>query len=577
MSHQIIQGDNVATLKTLEDNSIDSIITDPPYGIEFLGKDWDTNTGAVETWQECLRVLKPGGYLLAFSAARTYHHLATNIESVGFEIRDQLMWLYASGFPKAQDIGKAIQRRQGVEETMSIEEYEKLTGVTNLPKGNDTFGHNNDTDGQKSAGLSGTITIPTSPEAQQWSGWKTALKPAHEPIVMARKPFKGSTIDNVLKHGVGALNIDESRVSYEGEADFKEYVNNIKGPLERSTATHGDNIGMHEGKTGFKAQKGRVVLPQGGANGLSRLTFGEGETSNEDSFKQYTPNEQGRFPSNVIGEVEGYQKYFYCPKVSRRERHCGFEQVPDPLENYSQGDVKNHPLWDPSIGTNLQRLKHKIMEHNRDLGKKDPLAHIPANPEGMWDDGVQFQERKQKQDPLAHIPTPFGDVQGAYQDGERFAAKHQKLQLGDSAPQGQRRCSKDSYERWQQSIEYRKGGKPDPLAHIKTGGNFGDALKGDGEMWGKHQSKNVGNNHPTVKPVALMRWLINLVTPKNSKVLDPFSGSGSTGMAAVELGHEFIGCELDPNYVEIAQKRIAGWNKPQPKDSTFEDIFDASE
>ena len=113
MSYKIIQGDNIATLKTYPDYHFDSIVTDPPYGIAFLGKDWDNNTGAVETWEECLRVLKPGGHLLAFSAARTYHHLATNIEGVGFDIRDQLMWLYASGFPKAQDIGKAIERREG--------------------------------------------------------------------------------------------------------------------------------------------------------------------------------------------------------------------------------------------------------------------------------------------------------------------------------------------------------------------------------------------------------------------------------------------------------------------------------
>ena len=345
MAHYTIHtGDNQLILDPYPDCHFDAIITDPPYGIEFLGKDWDANTGAINTWRQCMRVLKPGGYLLAFSAARTYHHLASNIESVRFEIRDQLMWLYASGFPKAQDIGKAIDRR----------------------------------------GADGT----------EWAGWKTALKPAHEPIVMARKPFKGSTIDNVLQHGVGALNIDESRIPYAGEADFEEYVHNIKGPLERSTATHGDNVGMFDGNTGFKAQKGKVVLPQGGANGLSRLTFGEGETSNEDSFLSYTPNEQGRFPSNVMGEIEGYQKYFYCPKVSRRER------------------------------------------------------------------------------------MPF-------------------------------------------------------------------------------------NNHPTVKPVALMRYLIQLVVPKNSIILDPFTGSGSTGMAATELGHTFVGCELDPRYVAIAKRRIEGWLKPQ--------------
>jgi len=327
-TYTIHTGDNQQILDLYPNDHFDAIITDPPYGIEFLGKDWDQNTGAINTWRQCLRVLKPGGHLLAFSAARTYHHLASNIESVGFEIRDQLMWLYASGFPKAQDVGKAIQRRQGVEE------YEGFVDTTK----NAGFGQTDHARVRAGVEWSTKETQVgkakcTSPEAQQWSGWKTALKPAHEPIVMARKPFRGSTIDNVLSHGVGALNIDATRV-------------------------------------------------------------------------------EEKFPSNVLGEVTGYQKFFYSPKISRRERHCGFEQ-----------------------------------------------------------------------------------------------------------------------------------------------------------------DQVVGNNHPTVKPVALMRYLIRLVTPPNSTVLDPFTGSGSTGLAACELGHTFVGCELDPHYVTIAKRRIEGWCKPQDH-STYKDLFE---
>lgn len=345
MNYTIMQGDNRDTLKSLNDNSVDAVITDPPYGIDFLGKNWDSNTGAIETYQECLRVLKPGGYILAFSAARTYHHLAITLEQAGFEVRDQLMWLYASGFPKAQDIGKAIDKREQ--------------------------------------------------DGSAWQGWKTALKPAHEPICMARKPYKGSCVDNVMTHGTGALNIDACRLPIEGK----------------------DTRG-------------------GGANGVSRLTFGEGETTNEDSFNSYTPNEQGRYPSNVIGEVEGYQKFFYCPKVNRKERHCGFD-----------------------------------------------TTDIPTDPSGKFD-------RTEEQQLNAN---------------ERIESKR-------------------------------------------------------------------GNNHPTVKPVALMTYLINLVTPPNSTVLDPFCGSGSTGMAAVKQGHTFIGCELDPAYVGIANKRIAAWNTSD--NDNFNNLFE---
>ena len=280
---------NQDILKSYPDNHFDSIVTDPPYGIEFLGKDWDSNTGAIETWEQCMRVLKPGGHLLAFSAARTYHHLATNIENCGFEIRDQLMWIYASGFPKAQDIGKAIQKRQGVQETKDYEWNRPVKGG----RGNGDLG--------KGKFVGDAEVVATSPEAQQWSGWKTALKPAHEPIVMARKPFKGSAIDNVLAHGTGALNIDASRVEWEQD-------------------------------------------------------------------------EAGRFPSNVFGEIEDYQKYFYCPKVSRAERHIGFESVPQPEKFNNPDEMKKHPLWDPSIGTNSHRLMTKI----RDLS----LIHIsePTRP-----------------------------------------------------------------------------------------------------------------------------------------------------------------------------------------------------
>jgi len=396
MSYRIINGDSAQELKKFKDNSIDAVVTDPPYGIEFLAKEWDSNTGAVEIWSECFRVLKPGGYLLAFSAARTYHHLATNIESVGFDIKDQIMWIYASGFPKAQDIGKAIQRRQGVEETMSLEEYEKLTGVTNLPKGNQTFGHNDDTDGQKSAGLSGRITIPTSPEAQKWSGWKTQLKPAHEPICMARKPFKGSHIDNVLKHGVGALNIDESRIPYMDAGEINP------------------------------------CIPQAGRRTAS-FSFGHKPTqSGGDGSPEFVANEKGRFPSNVIGEVEGYQKFFYCPKVSRKERNLGCE------------DIEAKPLF------------------------KD--RHRDAKALGSWAD------------------------------------------------------KRDQAHR---------------------------------------------NHHPTVKPVALMKYLVNLVTPLNTHILDPFAGSGTTGMACKELGRSFTGIEQDPAYCDIARRRISA-TKTDPKNCLFE-------
>jgi site-specific DNA-methyltransferase (adenine-specific) len=383
MKYQILQGDNRETLKTLADNSIDAIVTDPPYGIDFLGKSWDANTGALETYQECLRVLKPGGHILAFSAARTYHHLAVTLEQAGFEIRDQIMWIYSSGFPKSQDVGKQLDKKK----------------IDN-----------------------------------KWKGWGTCLKPAHEPIALARKPIKGSIKDNVLKHGVGALNIDATRIPYEDQKDIDTYLNNKRGPMERGNDEDGKNIRMFNGETGFKAVKREVTVEQD----LPEL---------------------GRFPSNVIGEIEEpYQKYFYCPKVSRKERHIGF----DPN---SQGVIIDSEVFGKTpVCLDCGKTRNGSTKHD---------GCDPAN--------IGFQERRTQ------------------------------------------------------------------------------------------RSTEVGNNHPTVKPIELMKYLIKLITPPGGIVLDPFNGSGSTGCAAVALGYEYIGCELDPNYVEITQRRIEAWTKPN---NNFETLFE---
>jgi site-specific DNA-methyltransferase (adenine-specific) len=470
MQFTIKQGMNQDILKNYPDDYFDSIVTDPPYGIEFLGKDWDKNTGAVETWQECLRVLKPGGHLLAFSAARTYHHLATNIESVGFEIRDQIMWIYGSGFPKAQDVGKNIQKRIGVEKTKP---QKGLNAFNNKGKTAPKVAFNLE---DAEYGNKKDDIITTSPEAQQWEGWKTALKPAHEPIVMARKPFKGSTIDNVLEHGVGALNIDATRIPTDDVIVCGAGTNNTFNKFNAENNIDGPG-------TGNKINPGQPKWQQ---------------------------DEQGRFPSNVLGEIPDYQKYFYCPKVSRAERHCGFEQKNIPTT--SGGMYDNHGTGKMySIGTDMKTTNNQTgsLGRMKDAYAKGSLDHIPTDSSGMFDNHYN------------------GEGQGTY-----MATKKGSLDQREKIP---------------------------------------------GQHWGERQlganDKVKGNNHPTVKPVELMKYLIKLVTPEGGRVLDPFNGSGSTGMAAVELGYEYTGCELDPNYVEIAERRIRGWYEKTRPDNNFGDLF----
>ena len=194
-AHRLHLGDCLDVLRTMPDNSVDSVVTDPPYGLSFMGKRWDYDVPSVEIWAECLRVLKPGGHLLAFAGTRTQHRMAVRIEDAGFEIRDMIAWVYGSGFPKSLDVSKAIDRAAG-------EVRPRVAGGQ---------GGANAILGARKCGeaISGEAI---SGEAQHWAGWGTALKPSLEPITMARKPLQGTVAANVLEHGTGALNVDGCRV-----------------------------------------------------------------------------------------------------------------------------------------------------------------------------------------------------------------------------------------------------------------------------------------------------------------------------------------------------------------------------
>lgn len=203
--NKLLKGDCLDLMKTLADNSIDAIVTDPPYGLEFMGKEWDKGVPALEFWVEMLRILKPGGHLLSFSGTRTYHRMAVNIEDAGFEIRDMIEWVYGSGFPKSLNIGKAVDKLQGNEREVV---GKKPIGYAGLKR------NANLTDDNWKGITEDDLGLEVTKGTSEWEGWGTALKPAHEPICMARKPLeKGLTVaENCLKWGTGGINIDESRV-----------------------------------------------------------------------------------------------------------------------------------------------------------------------------------------------------------------------------------------------------------------------------------------------------------------------------------------------------------------------------
>lgn len=406
----LLLGDCLEQLKTLPDNSIDSVVTDPPYGLAFMGKKWDYDVPSVEIWREVLRVLRPGGHLLSFGGTRTYHRMVVAIEDAGFEVRDQIMWIYGSGFPKSLNVGKAIDKQNGVD----------LEVVGKGRSGASSRAYQSEE--QTTAG-----EYEQTKSNNEWSGWGTALKPANEPIVLARKPLIGTVAQNVLKHGTGALNIDASRIGY----------------------SESENVDFS------KVQDGNIY----GGNGI----YGEAKQ------KQTTPlfKENGRWPANVIFDEEAAQ------------------------------------VLDEQSGVLRARGNKTAKDHG---GKYNATSYEFGGKETGW----------------------AGDSGGA----SRFfyvakASKRERNAGLEGMP--------------------KKIGLQAPLKTMS-----------DPRMAREQERRPNENHHPTVKPLKLMQYLVRMVTPPGGTVLDPFMGSGSTGCAAISLGFDFIGCELSPEYFEIARKRIEG-------------------
>lgn len=415
--YELRNGNCKELIKQLADNTIDAIVTDPPYELGFMGKKWDATGIAydAELWAECLRVLKPGGHLLAFSGSRTYHRMAVAIEDAGFDIRDQIMWVYGSGFPKSHDVSKAIDKMAGAER--------EITGTRIVP---DQRGGKRNSQATAENGVQSyevNITAPATDAAKEWSGWGTALKPAHEPICVARKPLIGTVAENVLQYGTGAFNIDRCRV----------------GQREKNESGWS--------QTGSKASENRAMT---GAN-----------------YERAPKNEigVGRWPANLIHDGSA-------------EVLAGFPET-----------------------------------------AKDS-AHV-RNPNG--NDGNMLSGKKAQPGIVSGYNEPRGSAARFF-----YCAKASKRDRDEG-------CGE---------LELKNTPKFDggPLIRPQTGKDNRDVM--------------ARNHHPTVKPTELMRYLCRLVTPPNGIILDPFTGSGSTGKAAILEGFRFLGFEMEPQYIEIATARI---------------------
>jgi site-specific DNA-methyltransferase (adenine-specific) len=377
----IHMGDCVTVMRTMSDQSVDAVVTDPPYELGFMGKSWDASGVAyrVEVWAECLRLLKPGGHLLAFGGSRTYHRLACAIEDAGFEIRDQIMWVYGSGFPKSLDVSKAISKTEA------------------------------------------------SDDARRWQGWGTALKPSHEPIVLARKPLDGTVAETVLTHGTGALNIDGCRVP------------------------------------GEVASKPQPLLGKAIDNRIYYFRTGVGRNG------QMSNNKAGRWPANFI--------------------HDGSDEVLELFPETRSGAHTKSSEW-------------------KDSSTRTASSFVR---------GMSGKERSYRSEASSGSAARFF-----------YCAK---------ASRAEREAGLDDFNPKRES---------DRIADDLPGG--------DNPRNRTNTARR--NHHPTVKPIALMRYLIRLVTPPNGVVLDPFTGSGTTGIAARLDGFKFVGIEQSAEYADIAQARI---------------------
>jgi site-specific DNA-methyltransferase (adenine-specific) len=334
-------GDCLEQMRPMASDSVDAIVCDPPYEFGFMGKSWDSTgiANSVEMWREALRVLKPGGHLLAFSGSRTYHRMACAIEDAGFEIRDQIMWVYGSGFPKSLDVSKAIDKAAGAERFGT---GEMVRAGCRAARGGDELVGSESVEAAKWK----EVTVPATEAARQWEGWGTALKPAHEPICVARKPLIGTVAANVLAHGVGAMNIDGCRV----EVLDAEYARNCSG--DRGHA--GTRSAEQEGATNLHAGGGTAAAGRWPANlihdGSDEVLAAFPCTSSHDSgdsggfrspaSETATNFKRGSMGSLPIGRGDNGSaaRFFYCAKASRTDRNEGCGQLDRKPLHWSSGD-----------------------------------------------------------------------------------------------------------------------------------------------------------------------------------------------------------------------------------------------
>ena len=609
---ELIRGDCLEEMKKIPENSVDSIVTDPPYELGFMGKSWD-NTGIAnskEMWREAMRVLKPGGHLLAFSGTRTYHRMACAIEDAGFEVRDMIEWVYGSGFPKSLNIGKAVDKLQGNErEVLPNPKAKQQTAAKD--------------------GIYGDYEATThiSKGTSEWEGWGTALKPAHEPICMARKPLGQQELDiaknicyNIIEKGL----ITNSKIIWR--------INNVKIAEKQKTK---------QSSTQTQQQKMVVVSAEFVETKENESVGKKIQKLIEnicESGMQETGNKQREQVQKVISkiEIDGQNTTKNTNEEEKKKQSLLMEENASVVENQ---DLSSLPLTTLEVEEDNTEKKSKTETSMSSLKSTDTqktdidcsaqtatsqwvcmdiVRTLKVSFEGKEYDFIELSDgslvwnealepyRKQQKLNVAENVLKYG-TGGINVDESRVETDELKNKKWNN---GTQRVGEGGAETGGQDFHYSNGevngnsiGRfpanllhdnseevrgcfPEQKSGKKTGKHDGFGRNGiyskagavETYTWGDsgnasrffksiiYQAKSsksertsggtITNGHPTIKPIALMEYLIKMVTPEGGTVLDPFMGSGSTGVAAKENGYSFIGIDMTAEYIVIAKKRI---------------------
>jgi hypothetical protein len=543
--HTLHLGDCLDILRTLPDNSVDAVVTDPPYGLSFMGKRWDYDVPSEDVWRECLRVLKPGGHLLAFAGTRTQHRMAVRIEDAGFEIRDMIAWVYGSGFPKSLDVGKAIDKAAGAER--------EVVGAYQFPDGHKRVSERTASDrvGQLHGDKHTPITAPATDAARQWQGWGTALKPALEPITVARKPLIGTVAENVLTWGTGGVNVDGCRIESGGTHGSARSAGQGAGYEAHNTPgrKYGDGLGgivspphslgrwpanlIHDGSD-------EVVggFPETGGGGKCQQRY------RADSAVPYAGRHRPEFTpyEDTANGGGSAARFFYCAKASKRDRDEGLDSIEiiNIFASWEKEDLRARLLVD--------------------------TATLPPK--------VTVESTAQHKNASAWSTLLFGSpFMDQFQTGTKYTTA-----TGTNSTTGSRTLSALMRCITSGSIQGVSLEATDGTNRAENAGSLATLTITIDEatalalgvnhvqypMRFTINARDGSNIHSTVKPTDLMRYLCRLVTPPGGIVLDPFMGSGSTGKAAILEDFAFIGIEREAEYLEIARARIehAINNKP---------------